>query len=208
MKILSIIVTSVFISCDSNFIPDPIDPRLPKYSNGGYNTAGALINHDVWISRSYTESYWDAGWGAPEWIEIFHNGSSIIADSTNNSLILHFFGLISTDSTTLEFHLTGLNINAINDFSYLKEQKIQLDGTANMGVCIRYRGTNDSTKYIKKGGVGQLYIKNVSVIDSLKSTTLSGTFGFSVNPSTADTFEVSYGRFDYTFVEGKNLEFE
>ncbi|MEM1136056.1 MAG: hypothetical protein AAGI07_09465, partial [Bacteroidota bacterium] len=36
------------VSCDGEFRPDPIDPRLPVYSAEGYRAAGALVDGEVW----------------------------------------------------------------------------------------------------------------------------------------------------------------
>ena len=40
----------MLISCKGVFIDDPLDPRLPKYSESGNNVAGAFINNTTWRS--------------------------------------------------------------------------------------------------------------------------------------------------------------
>ena len=193
-SIVLTLLTLIIVCCESIFVPDPIDPRLPKYTENGNNVAGAFINQEVW--RSQKKYGLEAGMLAPE--EIVHQMINIKIDSIKNSMILHFDGLISNDSTTLEFHLVGLNIYSFNDLVLLKDKKIQLDGTSNMGVYIRHRGAAKDIKYFKDKGIGQLYLKNVKVAQSNYSATISGTFGFTIYDSTNITDEISYGRFDCT----------
>lgn len=50
IKSLLIFVVLVMNSCSGEFIPDPIDPRLPKYTEEGNNVAGAFINDNTWES--------------------------------------------------------------------------------------------------------------------------------------------------------------
>src|ERR1035437_590386 len=38
------------LSCEGLYIPDPIDPRLPKYTENGNDVAGAIINNIYWTS--------------------------------------------------------------------------------------------------------------------------------------------------------------
>lgn len=39
----AVLLLLLFVSCEE-YVPDPIDPRLPKYSQEGKNTAGALLD--------------------------------------------------------------------------------------------------------------------------------------------------------------------
>jgi hypothetical protein len=203
INLIAITLLTLTTGCTvSIFVPDPIDPRLPKYTEGGNNVAGAFIDQEVWKSQNYIE--YVPTWGYMD-EKVVHRMASITTDSIKNSLILRLDGQISSDSTTLEFRLVGLNIYSFNDLALLNDKKIQLDGSSNMGVIIRHNGKSKNIKYFKNGGVGQLNLRNVSVVDSTKSAIFSGTFGFSVATSPNETCKISYGRFDYFFPGGINL---
>lgn len=47
-SVLRMLVVLFLTSCDAVFVPDPVDPRLPKYTEDGNNVAGALVNGDLW----------------------------------------------------------------------------------------------------------------------------------------------------------------
>jgi hypothetical protein len=202
--IFLILVTMTFACNDSTFVPDPIDPRLPKYTESGNNVAGAFINQEVWKSAIYSE-YVDAGtWGPPDSL-VYRQVPQISINSDSDYVVIRFDGKISSDNTSLEFHLSALNIYNFDDFALLKDKKIQLDGITNMGVYIRHSGTSEEIKNFKEGGIGQLYFKNATVVDSTKTATLSGTFGFSITNLNNQVDEISYGRFDFTFQDTVNF---
>ena len=215
------------VSCEGIFIPDPIDPRLPKYTEKGYNAAGAFINKDVW--KSVDESSYDFGF---DWSFIMDNPTnegSLIKNLSNKAKEIPMSGLTmdlpymrvynNKDSivfrldghimkgqqeltnSSIVFHLRDLNIHSFGDLKTLKNKKIQLDGVNNYGAFSRseINGPIYLPPCSGTAGIGQIYFRNVIMNDSLNSAIISGTFGFTITNSDCGTTEVSYGRFDSRF---------
>ncbi|WP_423130025.1 hypothetical protein [Gaoshiqia sp. Z1-71] len=181
---------TILTACDGLFIPDPIDPRLPKYTEDGNNVAGAFINDDVWESIVLV-GFFD-----------IHNAPFINAKPANDSLVVQFQGNVAGQSSTIEFHLGGISINQFEDLLHLHDTKIQLDGITNAAYYIE---DYHSMTYENKG-IGQIYFKNVSRTNNSASVIiLSGTFGFSVIEPGGMQRTVSYGRFDYRISESSNF---
>lgn len=180
-------------------MPDPIDPRLPKYTESGNNVAGAFINNNVWKSMvSYN-------------FMSITDEPSVVIFSSKDSLVMQFAGQSNT-YPYIEFCLSGLKVHTFDDLMLLKNKKISLDGLKNAGLCFQYKYNSnelDSAYSVNQSkGMGQILIKNVAINDSLKSAILSGTFGFTIKDSVNGIIEVSYGRFDYRFREGVNVRIE
>lgn len=180
------------LSCEGLYIPDPIDPRLPKYTENGNDVAGAIINNIYWTS-----------------VEKFgfltaKDKPYLISSALTDSLVIQFNG---TMDYTIEFHLKGLNIRKFDDLILLKNKKIQLDGVMNFGVVTdSYLGFSPNTSGME--GVGQIYFRNVTFDNSLGIVILSGTFGFTETDSSSPITDVSYGRFDYSLSENSNFRIE
>jgi hypothetical protein len=191
-----IFVSLLLICCDGIFIYDPIDPRLPKYSEDGNDVAGAFINGEVWTSivkrKYFTDQYF--------------NYPVISLYERTDSLIISFEGE-SIDWNIIEFRLSDIHIHRFEDLILLKNKKIQLDGVKNYAICVNRDQYRDDFRSKKTPGIGQLYIKNVNTNGFANYITLSGTFGFVVNDSVYGKVEVSYGRFDYDFSRFSNYKF-
>jgi hypothetical protein len=182
----------LFVACNGVFVPDPIDPRVPKYTEEGNNVAGAFINGNIWQSI-VTISF-----------PYVYNEPTITVSQENNRLVLKFTGSTSQKEASIEFHLTGLNISKFEDLTVLEGQKIQLDGIKNSGY---YTENYAPPSYINKG-IGQIYFRNVRMENSLSKIIFSGTFGFSVHNSNGYETKVSFGRFDYQITESSNFQNE
>jgi hypothetical protein len=183
------------LSCEGLYIPDPIDPRLPKYTENGNDVAGAFVNKDCWTTVErfgfQTTSY----------------KPYIITSAITDSLVIQFSGKMSYEYATIEFHLKGLNIRKFDDLILLKNKKIQLDGVMNFGVVTdSYLGFSPNASGME--GVGQIYFRNVTFNNSLGIVILSGTFGFTETDSSSPITDVSYGRFDYSLSENSNFRIE
>ncbi len=190
-KISLLLIGFLFlVACEGTFVPDPTDPRLPKYTEEGNNVAGAIVNGEIWKSV-VTVGFMYVG-----------DDPYINICQQRDSITIHFKGNTNGKNASIEFHLKGLNISDFEDLVSLQGKKIQLDGVKNTGYY--YNGYH-KINYEKKG-IGQLYIKNVK-IEGRDSpiVTLSGTFGFTVTNADGKKIKVSYGRFDYIFSEGNTL---
>ena len=190
-KLLAVVFL-LLIACDGIFVPDPIDPRIPKYTEEGNNVAGAYINDNIWESMVKI--------GFP----YTYNEPFIVVSQENDSLSLSFSGHTNEQSAVIEFHLAGLNISSFKDLTTLNGQKIRLDGINNAGYYIEnYTSSSQDSK-----GVGQIYFRHVSFDRSTSKIILSGTFGFSVNSPNSKTTKVASGRFDYRISESTNFQTE
>jgi len=189
---LLVVIFFITIACDGIFVPDPIDPRIPKYTEEGNNVAGAVIDNKIW------ESVMKVGFLS------VNDQPFIRLWQMNDSLSLRFSGSTSGENSFLEFHITGLNITKFEDLVTLEGQKIQLDGIKNAGYYIEnYMPSNYDDK-----GIGQIYFRSVRFENSSSKIILSGTFGFSTNDPNGTSTKVSYGRFDYRISETSNFQTE
>lgn len=181
-KLLVLVIALAAIACNGIFVPDPIDPRLPKYTESGNNVAGAFVNNQVWEST--------VTWGLYD----FFDTPEFYVWPEKDSVVIRFSGNTGDESAYIEFHLKDWNIADFEDISKLSGLKIELDGNENSAYYIE--GSNYPEAY-KYKGIGQFYPKNIQLNDSLTSATISGTFGFTVTDSVGVNIKITYGRFDY-----------
>lgn len=196
-KLWYLFIVFSIVSCDETFIYDPIDPRLPMYTEKGYGTAGAYVNDsNIWISEK--------GWAFSGSYDL----PSFNLWQENDSLVISFDGESNNKDMLIEFHLRHLNITSFNELQNLANNKILLDGTENTAFYIekndKYRGDSILQEIYKNKGVGQFYVKNVQMNDSLTSAIVSGTFGFSITDTKGAETKISCGRFDYKIKNSDN----
>lgn len=182
-------------ACEGLFVPDPIDPRIPKYTAEGNEVAGAYVNDDIWES---VVSYKAQIVGS---LTVPVNKPHFNVWAEADSLSLTFSGSTAANKAYIEFHLRNLNIKKFEDLLQLEGQKITLDGNTNAGFY--YENANESA--FESRGVGQIYFKEVSIDSTYTRAILSGTFGFSVKAPEGRTIKVSSGRFDYRFYDNENF---
>jgi len=166
-------------SCvESVYIPDPIDPRLPKYTEVGNNVGGALLNDKLWKS----EVIYDF-WGSASRIPIIR--------SYQDSISIAFDGELNDDNyAEISVGLDDITINQLADLTTLSGRKFSLDGNAAVAWLTGLGCGKPSTR-------GQVYFRSVSYSSEYKSITLSGTFSFVVEDCAGVKVEVTYGRFDF-----------
>ena len=184
-----VVMFFIIIGCEGIFIPDPIDPRIPKYTEEGNNVAGAIIDNKIW------ESIVTSGFPS------IYDQPFIRLWQLNDSLSLRFSGSTSGESSSIEFHLSGLDITKFEDLVALEGQKIQLDGINNAGYYIE----NEPPMTYDNKGIGQIYFRSVRIKNSSSQIILSGTFGFSTTVPNGVSTKVSFGRFDYQISEDSNF---
>jgi hypothetical protein len=184
MKKLILIIPAVvlFISgCSSSdnldnsvYIYDEEYTDLPVYTEWGYNTFGAYLDRDVFIS-----------------------GSSIPAKvfSTGNTTTFALYGTLTGDynQMILKFILEGYKPAEYKDLVSLNDSTINLAGSL-CKVCLTLNGEEDTLHILN----GELYFKRVQhlyVDKQSAETIMSGYFQLQMlidgTPST-----ISHGRFD------------
>lgn len=178
IKLLIAAIVIFLASCEK-FIPDPVDPRLSRYTEDGRNISSALINDRVWIAKG--ETYW--AWSAPAYDPMHF----ITYQPKNDTLFVDFKH--SNSDSNIRFTLVGHGIKEVKDLNMLRDKKIPI---------------NEENFYAVYGGNkaqnGQIYFKHVDSNDS--TAVLSGTFGFTIgDPPT----KVSYGRFDFRVEKNENF---
>lgn len=166
-------------SCDGVWVPDPIDPRLPKLTKDGNNAAGAFVGDSKWESLMRSN--------------IFGRNSvaQIVVNSPDNSLTLTFMGQTKDEApVNFVFKLNRTNIHTNSDILSLTGKRFLLNDGVNSA------NINSSNSTYKPANIpGQLSFHAVS--KALDGYIISGTFGFTVEKSTGELVEVTYGRFDY-----------
>lgn len=153
LKFLSICVVLllVFESCES-FIPDPVDPRLSKYTEEGLNVSSALINDAVWIAEP--AFYFKYGTDRKHYM---------IYQPVNDTLNIEMRG----NTGTVKFIFIGYGTDELQKLNTLREKKIPVDNQK------LYATLNDVNAQS-----GQVYFKYATATDS--TAVLSGTFGFNI----------------------------
>ena len=183
-KITVSILTLLLFSCDDPFVRDPLDPRLPKYTEQGYGDAGAIIDGEVWLSRT-------GGGGLIGNGVRYSSGPNFRTPPGTDSLIVRFEGVYNDlNYLYIEFILmdTGIEENLID----LNGRRFELDGVVNSGQIFDYGEIN------KKAGVGQIHFRSVKPEPDGTGLIFSGTFGFTTTENGGlESSEVAYGRFDY-----------
>ncbi len=183
--ILMFMIIGLFAACEPNWIIDPVNSDLPKYTESGNDVAGALVNDLVW--EAFLEGEFDLFSNDQE------NDPYILVDESDGEIELILPGQIGDEnSTVISFTFKESSITQFEDLGLLHDKKIALDGTINEG---HFSFSDISNPVTLSNGEGQLYIRNVSSSDDT-SFVVSGTFGFTVTDPSYGTFEIFYGRFD------------
>ncbi len=190
LRILGLIAL-LTTGCEGEFVPDPLDPQLPRYSEKGHNTAGALINGKIWRAV-YRTGFLSQPSGT----------LSLWADTTTQKIFLTLEGNEGYDSSFIapvhiEFVLDNTD-NQLQRIESLKGKKFVLDGQPHFAQLTDLYMENASCK----SSDGQLYIKNVKRTHQTEASyQISGTFGFTIDTDSCGLTRVQYGRFDYQ-IEG------
>jgi hypothetical protein len=185
-----VLVFSFQTACSGIFILDPIDPRLPKYTEEGNQVAGAFVDDQVWKSV-VTSTLWGISYEP-----------SVRSWPQKDSLQIIFSGNMEEGDYTVGFQLKGYKISKVADLMALDGKKIELDGVDNAG----YWMPGYSSSVSSNRGIGQIYFKKVKKIESSSSIIISGTFGFKISDNNGVSTIISSGRFDYRISNVDNIE--
>jgi hypothetical protein len=168
----------------SIWVSDPIDPRLPKYTETGNNVAGALVNGRLWKAALNCEL-----------IILCDNGVRF-ESMQNGSLAVIFDGEMDNEgrAVSFSFNLSSQAFASTADKLFLNDKKFAIDGIFN-SVTV-----NDTHRPCITNGIGQgqIYFKRVALAEDSNAIIYSGTFGFNIPGSSGcESYAVHYGRFDF-----------
>ena len=169
------------VSCEPIYIPDPIDPRLPKYTESGNNVAGALINDKLWKSESYFDWFWVVS-NDPSVFYLLDGDSVSIQFRGNTVGEAYGYGMIS-------FGLKNARVKSLASLQNLEGRKFELGNNDNAVTLETGSGCN-------QWGTGQIYFRSVKYSSARVVATISGTFGFDIVDPVCGNLSVTYGRFD------------
>lgn len=171
----------LMVGCESSFIPDPINPELPKYTEQGLDIAGAYLNDQLWKAPT------------GEWCFICSYDPLDIRFDDQGYREMVFHGeLPNSQNVSFYFHLNILNMNP-NWILSLKDQKIKLDGTTKwVDIINRESNCSEITH-----GKGQIYFRSIKKYLDTKHYIVSGTFSAEFNDGAGCAANVTYGRFDF-----------
>lgn len=161
------------------FIRDKNYPDLPQYSEWGYNTFGAFINDEVFISGNY---YWNpASLSSVDTNMILSfQGEKISNEKDTSDMIMNF--IFPRNSPWDRQYMLSLN-NTMIDLSTSSAQVIILSDTTAYPVTV-HSGELQFTR------VQSLMVNNVP-----EETIFSGTFEFE-GLMNGSPVSVTHGRFD------------
>jgi hypothetical protein len=177
-KILLLTSTVVFmlVSCD-NFVPDPIDPRLPIYSEIGRNIAGAKVGNQFFKNDN-----------RPLFLSCCAYEPQFIVED-DSQLELNFRVWNQNQYLRFVFELNGLTNEDWDEMEKGFGKKFVFNDIHK--ATISEWEEND---YISVPFEGQVTIK------SLKNEKIvAGTFGFKAKGTSGREIIVTYGRFDYRY---------
>jgi len=185
LELYILLLALALISCEDTFDADPVDPRLPGYTESGYNNAAAFINGIPWRARiTYAPFSGERG----GYLRLLVNDSS---QTTRVNISDGFFDLTNqSDFTraTVEFTLNNYAPGNFAELHALGTREFTLDGTSNFGMLILSNGDTLTP------GTGRFFIRNVSQDED--EMIFSGTFGFEIRTDSIQ-YTIYKGRFDY-----------
>jgi len=173
--IVSLLLMFGLSSCEGIFVPDPIDPRLPKYTEEGNDVAGAFVDDLFW--KSVVECHFSVT-----------DEPQLMLLPQKDSLILRFYGSTLDKSASIEFYLKGSKVTQFSDLAAWEGKKILLNGISGCGIY-----NDDETSSVFRSQSGQFYLKHVDITRKI----ISGTFGFTAIDNTGKIIKIKSGRFDY-----------
>ena len=175
-------------SCDFSE-RDVIDPRLPRYSEQGFNTAGCIINEKVWFGPCYYGIF-------ESWTSC--DGLLVTVDTIQDFTEFKFRGghyaqgFEELESVDIVIKLESMKISNFYELQSLIGSKLKIDGEH---VIADLQSNGESLILCDTGlqnQIGNIFFRS----DGANHKAFAGTFGFS-DRSACGSNDVFYGRFDY-----------
>lgn len=204
---LALAIAAVLLkACQDPYIPDPVDPRLSRYTGSGENSASAYYKEagqllSIW--RSSNECLYDDP-ADPDG-DCIQYISVVSKSGEADTLEIWMKG----DRFNLRFVLLNQSAARIDDLEVLSEKTFELNGSQAYAEVINYYDPLLPEQYypdltFDRSSTGKLFIRKVSR-NSGGSYVLNGTFGFDVPRKDAPMLSLHSGRFDYTVFRNQLL---
>jgi len=174
---------------EEKFVPDPDDPRLPKYTESGNEVAGALISNVAW--KTNLKVHFDGPYPLPPFfIHNYPNADSLTV--TINGTINE--GINKGAAINFSVGIRRPGVKTYEQLKNLKNKIFTIDGNNNFltvdDVWMIYDGKTERFN----NGTGTFHFVNVQ--QRSNDTILSGTFDFRFETA-SKMINVQKGRFDF-----------
>ncbi|NEN22746.1 hypothetical protein G3O08_04400 [Cryomorpha ignava] len=181
-------IVCILVSCDYSE-RDIADPRLPRYTEQGANTAGCVINEKVWFDPCYFGLF-------PSWTSC--DGLTVACDSLLNYSELRFSGgyyspgFEDLESLSVVLRLPSKQIRNLGSLRALIGSELPIDGTSVSADLITDGVSLLACSEAETVQTGKVFFRS----DGSDHKAFAGTFGFSAS-NDCGRYDVFYGRFDY-----------
>lgn len=172
------LVVFLLVSCDT-FVPDPIDPRLPIYSEIGRNIAGAKVGNKFFKNNFETLSLFCCA----------SELQSIVEDDSQLALNFNVWNQNQSQNLRFVFELNGLTNEDWDDMEKGFGKKFVFNETNK--VIITELEKEDFISVPFEGQITVKLLKNEKIV--------AGTFGFKARDTLDREIMITYGRFDYRY---------
>lgn len=183
-----IFVTAILVSCDYSE-RDIANPRLPRYTDQGANTAGCIINEKVWFDPCYYGFFGTS---------TSCDGLTVAVDTVLNYSELSLSGGYYTpdfedlESLNIVFRLPSVQIGNISSLRGLLGSELPIDGCSVVADIMRNGESILACGNLETTLTGKIFFRS----GGSDHNAFAGTFGFSAN-SNCGKQDALYGRFDY-----------
>jgi hypothetical protein len=189
------VIACILQSCENNYIAEPLDPRLPAYSEVGAGDAGAYIDGNPWRTGNEFQPF-----ASPFYAMRLHYSLDSVTTSTRISFLRGpVFNL--GKSATIVFYLLDERISDRSELERLEGTKFNLSEGGSYAHLIFHRRFVNDTLIIPEDTLvstkGAFYIRNVEYKKESERTIISGTFGFETEEADS-AVKVSSGRYDFS----------
>lgn len=170
-------------SCEK-FYPDPIDPRLPVYSESGLRQAGAIVDGLPYVDYVRFSLF---GGSRYSQIDVF--------DQDSIQMIL-FITEKTTQNKSLIMNITIRNLGE-NDWEMMQRGHGKRFALDNPSVQVVLSPPGEYWEYLPVERInGQITLKMIP-----GPKIMAGTFGFNARNPDGPTVRAEYGRYDYFYTE-------